>query len=131
MVAPSSMVLAGVPSADSRSLSAAAASAPCSALLKATHAPSEKAVENIRQICQNLANYPSNFRKFQSKFRTEGSSEHAQRGAADAVRRGSGAGRFGPLADRPPRLGVVDAAERPAAIVDDAPDRERLLGLTN
>ena len=28
------------------------------------------AVENIRQICQNLAKYPSNFPQFQSKFRT-------------------------------------------------------------
>ena len=27
-------------------------------------------VENIRQICQNIAKYPSNFPKFQSKFRT-------------------------------------------------------------
>ena len=28
--------------------------------------------ENIRQICQNIAKYPSNFPKFQSKFRTVG-----------------------------------------------------------
>ena len=27
-------------------------------------------VENIRQICQNIGKYPSDFPKFQSKFRT-------------------------------------------------------------
>eukprot|EP01045_Picozoa_sp_COSAG04_P009628 COSAG04_NODE_564_length_12565_cov_220.319028_7_plen_132_part_00 len=30
----------------------------------------EVAVENIRQICQNIAKYPSNFPKFQPKFST-------------------------------------------------------------
>ena len=35
-----------------------------------TPAEGAAAVENIRQICQNVAKYPPNSPKFQSKFRT-------------------------------------------------------------
>ena len=34
--------------------------------------PSFSTVENIRQICQNIAKYPSSFPKLQSKFGTRG-----------------------------------------------------------